>query len=148
MPLPDSSSRGRLAAMGVEVWALRKPDGRDARVGGAAEGPRVRLGSGKGAWLLVQRRPWDGSQATLVADITALLGTDQCRFGQWSGGSAAGLALSELPGRGIVHVLALGSLPPLVDAPGLIQVASLEELSTSADARRRLWIALRQALSC
>jgi hypothetical protein len=132
--------------MGIELWARREHDRPVGPAESPAEGPRVRLGSGEGAWLLVQRRPWDGSQATLVADITAVLGTDQCRFGQWSGGSAAGLALAELSGRGIVHVLAFGPLPAAIAAPGLIKAPALDELSASAEARRRLWTALRSAM--
>lgn len=146
MPLPDPASQSRLAAMGIEIWARRVP-AEPAAVDPAAEGPRVRLASGHGSWLLVQRRPWDGSQATLVADITALLGADQCRFGQWSAGSSAGLAVSELAARGIVHLIAFGPLPDKVEAPGLIRAPALDEIAVSAQARRRLWVALRPALA-
>lgn len=146
MPLPDRSSRARLVAMGIETWARRGQVGPAALSDQSARGPRIRLASGDGSWLLVQRRPWDGSQATLVADITALLGADQCRFGQWSSGTTAGLAMTELSGRGIIHVIAFGPMPAEVDAPGLIQAPAMDELAISADARRRFWIALRPAL--
>lgn len=146
MPLPDRSSRARLAAMGIQTWARRGQAGPAALSDESVRGPRIRLASGDGSWLLVQRHPWDGSQATLVADITALLGADECRFGQWSSGTTAGLALSELSGRGIIHVIAFGPLPAEVDAPGLIRAPAIDELATSADARRRLWTALRPAL--
>jgi hypothetical protein len=131
--------------MGIELWSRRNPGRHFGPTESPDEGPRVRLGSGQGTWLLVQRRPWDGSQATLVADITAVLGADQCRFGQWSVGSAAGLALADLSARGIVHILAFGPLPAASEAPGLIQAPALDELLNSADARRRLWTALRSA---
>lgn len=147
MPLPDRMSRGRLAAMGIEVWARRYPAGQAVAADEAPAEPRVRLASGDGAWLLVQRRPWDGSRAALVADITTLLGTDRCRFGQWSGGSAAGLAVSELSARGIVHIIAFGPLPGPVDEPRLIQAPAVDELAVSAEARRRFWTALRPALT-
>ncbi|MFP4208532.1 MAG: hypothetical protein ACLFSC_07705 [Wenzhouxiangella sp.] len=144
MALPDPASQARLAAIGIELWRRRESPARDA--GETILEARVRLASGDGAWLLVQKQPWDGRQATLVADITALLGVEQCRFGQWSGGSAAGLALSELADRGIEHVLAFGPLPVGAGDGRLIQAASLDELATSAAARRALWQDLRPAL--
>ncbi|MFW5815701.1 MAG: hypothetical protein ACOCVP_02480 [Wenzhouxiangella sp.] len=147
MPLPDPASQARLAAMGIETWARRVPAERAVGVDAVAKEARVRLASGDGSWLLVQRRAWDGSQSTLVADITALLGADQCRFGQWSSGGSAGLAVSELAARGIVNVLAFGPLPDKVDAPDLIQAPALDEIAVSAHARRRLWMALRPALA-
>lgn len=133
--------------MGIEIWARRAPAEQAVGADELAEEPRVRLASGDGCWLLVQRRPWDGSQTALVADITALLGADQCRFGQWSSGGSAGLAVSELAARGIGNVLAFGPLPDKVDAPGLIQAPALDEIAVSAQARRRLWMALRPALA-
>jgi DNA polymerase III psi subunit len=147
MPLPDPASHARLAAMEIEVWSQRRahrPVQDD--LGGTLE-PRVRLSSGEGRWLLVQRRPWDGEHAQLVSDITALLGVDQCRFGQWSGEGAAGVALSELSGRGIDRVLAFGRLPATVDSTQVVQAAELDELAVSALARRALWRALRPCLA-
>lgn len=147
MPLPDPASHARMTAIGIQVWARRD---QAVKVSGAdrmAQEARVRLASGEGQWLLVQRRPWDGSHALLVSDITALLGVDQCRFGQWSGGGAAGVAVSELAGRGISSVLAFGPLPAGVDPAMLIHAADLVELSASARARQSLWQALRPTLA-
>lgn len=147
MAVPDAASYSRLAAMGIEVWRRRVRAGQAAAENEPAAEPRVRLASGDGSWLLVQKRPWDGSQATLMADITALLGADQCRFGQWSTGGTAGLAVSELSARGIVHIVAFGPAPGVMDAPGLIQAPSLDEIAGSASARRRFWTTLRPLLS-
>ena len=144
MPLPDQHSRSRLSAMGITCWVRR-----DQGLGdGAAEHhqPRIRLASGDGDWLLVQPRPWDGRHRELLADITAVIGPEQCRYGQWAGGSDAGLAWSELGERGVEYVMAFGPLPAGLDDAGLIAVASLDDLATSASARRALWQALRRHL--
>ena len=146
MPLPDPASRARLAAMGIEVWSRRNPR-KSAAAADGSTAPRVRLSSGDGRWLLVQRRPWDGEHAQLVSDITALLGAEQCRFGQWSGDGSAGQALSELSARGVSYVLAFGRLPSGPDFPWMIQAAELHELSVSAEARRSLWHSLRPCLA-
>jgi len=146
MPLPDPASHARLDAIGVEIWARRRAQ-EDAKSKASGDEPRVRLSSGEGSWLLVQRRPWDGSHAGLVADITALLGVDQCRFGQWSSGGAAGLAISELAARGVSRVIAFGPVPDGVDAKSVFPADSLDELSASAQARRSLWQVLRPALA-
>ncbi len=140
MPLPDPRSRARLAAMGIALWS-RRPLPVVAGHGEASP-PRIRLSSGDGDWLFVQRRPWDGQHGALLADITAVIGPARCRFGQWASGSDAGVALTELPGRGVRHVIAFGSLPIHAQSPGLIQSAGLDELGTSAEAKRALWRAL------
>ena len=146
MPLPDPASHARLAAMGVEVWRQREVQASSDDVPGEAPEPRVRLSSGDGRWLLVQRKPWDGEHAELVSDITALLGPEQCRFGQWSADGAAGLALSELADRGIEYVLSFGRVPAGTDAALLVQASELNELAISAKARRALWLSLRGCL--
>ena len=142
MPVPEPASHARLEAMGITVWASR------VRLVGAslAAEPRIRLSSGEGAWLLVQRHPWDGRHADLLADITALVGAAHCRFGQWAGGSEAGVAVSELASRGISTVIAFGPLPEIQEMQLLVRAASLEELAASAEARRSLWQVLRPRL--
>lgn len=107
---------------------------------------RVRLASGDGDWLLVQRRPWDGRHAQMIADIQALLGLARCRFGQWADSREAGHALSELKGRGICYLLSFGPPPPQAERPEVIEVAILDELVASAEARRHLWRALQPRL--
>lgn len=143
MPLPEPASHARLEAMGITVWARAT---RPVISSPEATEPRIRLSSGEGAWLLVQRHPWDGRHAALVADITALVGAAQCRFGQWVGDSEAGVALSELAGRGVRTVIAFGPLPGGREPPSLVRAAGLEELAASAEARRALWQALRPLL--
>lgn len=149
MPLPDPRSRARLAEMGIEVWVHRgapRPGLSSDELSSVNE-PRVRLAAGDGAWLLVQRRPWDGRHAALLADIQAAIRPGRCRFGQWADSREAGLALSELSGRGVAHVLAFGPPPPADERPELIVVPALDELAASADARRALWLALRPRLA-
>lgn len=148
MPLPDPASRARLAEMGIEVWAARTRTTPRAPTGddGSRSEPRVRLSSGDGDWLLVQRRPWDGRHAPLLADIQALLGPERCRFGQWADSPESGQALSELNARGIRHLVSFGP-PPHAGGAELIEAAVLDELAVSAEARRRLWRALLPRLS-
>lgn len=146
MPLPDPRSRARLAEIGVDVWVRRHPQASlDGQVDQVHEA-RVRLSAGDGAWLLVQRRPWDGQHAGLLADIQALLRPDRCRFGQWADSREAGLAISELAGRGIRQVLAFGPPPTGAERTQIILVPPLDELASSSKARRALWQALRPRL--
>lgn len=136
--------------MGIELWLQReaRPSAASAAAEHAAAEPRVRMAAGSGAWLLVQRRPWDGRHAELLADLQALLGAAQCRFGQWADSREAGLALSELSERGVRQVLAFGPLArPVSEAGiGLLELPPLDELATSGAARRSLWQALRPLL--
>ncbi len=144
MPLPDQRSRSRLSAMGITCWVSRDQVVADDTA--HTHQPRIRLASGDGGWLLVQPRPWDGRHRELLADITALIGPEHCRYGQWAGGSEAGLAWSELGERGVERVIAFGPLPAPLDDAGLIAAASLDDLATSASARRALWQNLRPHL--
>lgn len=148
MPIPDPDSHARLAEMGIEVWlsrGLRLQPELDAGPERKDE-PRVRLAAGAGAWLLVQRRPWDGRHADFLADLQALLGPEQCRFGQWADSREAGQGLSELSERGVNHVLAFGPPPPGASSAGLVELPPLDELAVSAAARRALWQSLRPLL--
>lgn len=126
----------RLHAMGIDVWVARQA----AVVG---ETTRVRLASGDGPWLLVQRQPWRGQFEALLADITATLGVDQCRFGQWANSQEAGVAMSELAGRGVRHLLSFGP-PPKPDSSGMvIELPSMQEIHDQPEARQALWQRLR-----
>jgi len=132
-----SASHHRLKVMGIDVWVPQVQRSLDA-------GPRLRLASGDGDWVLVQRQAWGREHPALVADITATIGPERCRFGQWASGQDAGVALSELAERGIKHVLAFG-VGPLGSSTHdrVIVAADLSELSSSAAARRDLWLALK-----
>ena len=145
MPMADMHSRRRLADMGIDVWLLRgrsadttDVDAQSASVD-ADSNLRIRMASGSGEWLLVQREPWSGQHDKLLADIMAVMGVDQCRFGQWAVSDSAGVPISELDSRGIRHVIAFG-VPPRESGTGPVHLApALEEVATSAKARRRLW---------
>lgn len=144
MPMPDATARHRLALLGIDVWIRRDreiaPAQTGAPPGSAAAGEvRIRMASGSGDWLLVQRDPWSGVHENLVADITAAIGTDRCRFGQWAVSESAGVALENLDERGIGHVLAFGQPPRAIDSSAVYSAPSLDELAAGADARRRLW---------
>ncbi len=149
MPLPDPRSRARLAEMGIDVWVSRRPRSQVAAEGAplSPAEARVRLSAGTGSWLLVQRRPWDGQHAGLLADIQALLGPGQCRFGQWADSRESGIAMSELAERGIEQVLAFGPTPQSAEPSDMVLVPALEELAGSSSARRALWLALRPRLA-
>lgn len=150
----SAASRERLAALGIDVW-LRRERGRTS-AGPSAPAPeapapevtrpgagdavaRVRMASGDGDWLLVQDSPWDGRHDVLLGDIQATIGSARCRFGQWAHSHSAGVPVDELDSRGVVHVLAFGEPPPGAMEQGVLVAPELSVLSTSADARRRLW---------
>lgn len=147
MPIPDPASRRRLAAMGIEVWALRTTpreplSAQTSWDAGEAEpdsGLRIRMASGTGRWLLVQGMPWSGEHETLLADIMATLGPQECRFGQWAVSDSAGVDLEGLKERGVEHVLAFGEVPRPVEHDRVHRAPALEELAQRPEARRRLW---------
>ncbi len=133
----------RLSAMGIQVWVNRT-------VPGTNDEPRIRLSSGEGAWLLVQRQPWRGQFDALLGDITATIGVDQCRFGQWANSQDAGVGVSELAGRGVRYVLAFGPLPPaqpLAETSGsgttVIEVPTMQTIHDEPSARQALWHGLK-----
>jgi hypothetical protein len=137
-------SRWRLAEIGVDVWVRRdrapEPDS------AAGTGPRIRLASGSGDWLLVQASAWDGRHDKLLGDIQATIGSARCRFGQWSDSASAGVAVDELESRGIARMLSFGPPPERVAEAALVVAPTLEELARDGAARRRLWSLLREAL--
>jgi len=153
MPITDPRSHQRLAAMGIDVWVQRRPAieamGGQAALSelSAGQGLRIRMASGSGDWLLVQREPWSGRHEQLLADITAVIGADRCRFGQWAISDSAGVPVEELDSRGIRHVLAFGEPPRAVATSRVCLVPPLEDIAAGAEARRRLWQALAPRLA-
>ena len=137
----SASQQQRLTAMGIDVWTLRQAPG-------AADQLRIRLASGDGPWVLVQRQPWRGQFDALLADITATLGVAQCRFGQWAKSQEAGVGVAELAERGVRRVLSFGPPPRPVDALEVIEVPTLEAIHDDPKAKQALWAQLqRQRLS-
>lgn len=148
MPIPDATSRQRLEALGIDVWLRRDRFPARAQASGgdvpstqtqSGEPLRIRMASGDGEWLLVQRDPWTGQHETLLADIQAVLGIGHCRFGQWTRSASAGVAPEALGERGVRQVLSFGEPPQPVAAPHVHVAPALEELAGDAGARRRLW---------
>jgi hypothetical protein len=144
MPIPDPQSRQRLATMGIDLWLRRDrpadPVVAEAALAGAPDrNLRIRMASGSGEWLLVQREPWSGAHEKLLADIKAVMGADHCRFGQWAVSDSAGVPVDELESCGVRHVIAFGVPPRAVDAGTVTLAPALEEIASSADAKRRLW---------
>lgn len=152
MPMTDPASRRRLAVMGIDVWVRRtqppEPPAHPVAEDASPSDPalRIRVSSGAGDWVLVQREPWSGRHEQLLADITALIGTDRCRYGQWAVSDSAGVPVAELDSRGIGHVLAFGEPPRHVNLNQVCLAPALEDLAISADARRRLWQVLAPEL--
>jgi hypothetical protein len=153
----DPASLQRLTAMGIQAWQLRQSaseaeanDGAASAVAPAdfdAHGAvRIRLSSGDGDWLLVQRQPWRGQQENLLADIRATLGPERCRFGQWVADSAAGEGPDELQARGVRRILSFGSPPREIDWADLLVAPSLDQLASEAEFRRKLWQLLAPVL--
>ncbi len=143
----SEASRQRLAAMGISVWQRRARPALapaltaapDAPAALPTAGPRVRLSSGTGEWLLVQRQPWRGQHEALLADIRATIGIERCCFGQWAGDTTAGEDFEALADRGIRHILAFGPTPAGLAWPGLLAAPALDELASDGAARRALW---------
>lgn len=141
--MSEAARLQRLRAMGIEVWVPR------ATAPAPAAGLRVRLAAGDGDWLILTDQPLDGEYRRLMGDITACLGPDRCRFGQWTDGAEAGMDVAELGDAGIRHVLVLGSWPGAsrdIAAPAVITAADLPSLYHDAAARHALWTALRGTL--
>lgn len=147
MPMPDGASRQRLALLGIDVWLRRDREDR-ATLPVQGEVPpeqasagdvRIRMASGSGDWLLVQRQPWSGEHEKLLADITAVIGAERCRFGQWAVSESAGIAPEKLPERGIRQVLAFGQPPRSIGSGIVHRAPGLDEIAADAEARRRLW---------
>ena len=147
------TSHRRLEWLGISRWQLRS-SGSSAPVPPAdliaaptppppppspEQALSIRLASGAGDWLLVQRAPWRGDHATLMDDIRACLGTDRCRFGQWAQDSAAGEGPVELAQRGVRRILSFGPPPRTADWSMLIVAPTLDELAGSGEARHELW---------
>jgi len=133
------SQESRLHAMGIDLWVARD-------IAPENDGLRVRLSSGHGSWLLVQRQPWRGQFESLLADITATLGVAECRFGQWANSQDAGVSVSELAGHGVRYVLCFGAVPAPTDAPSLIEVASMQAIHDDPSERKALWAKLQAVL--
>jgi len=133
------ATRRRLAVIGVDRWELRAglPSAED--LASDAESLRIRLLSGSGDWVLVQRQAWRGDHGTLLSDIQATLGPERCRFGQWAEAESAGVGPAELQARGVKHILSFGAPPELIDWPMLVQGPSIEDLVNRPDARSALW---------
>ncbi|QOC23014.1 DNA polymerase III subunit psi [Wenzhouxiangella sp. AB-CW3] len=144
-------SRQRLAAMGIDLWIRRDRPLPASQVATTTDGQRadlrIRMSSGSGPWLLVQSEPWSGAHEKLLADITATIGPEQVRFGQWAVSDSAGVPIHALDDRGIRHVLAFGDSPRPVDSEQIIVAPALAELAESASARRRLWQVLAPGLA-
>jgi len=141
-----TASRRRLARMGVDLWRLRSglPSADD--LASDADTLRVRLLSGSGDWVLVQKQAWRGDHSDLMADIQATIGVERCRFGQWAEVGSAGVGPAELRARGVRYVLSFGPPPDLIDWSILIQAPSLDDLVDRAEARRELWQRLAPAI--
>jgi len=140
------ASRKRLALIGVDRWE-RRPDLPSAEdLASDAEALRIRLLSGGGDWVLVQRRAWRGDHGALMADIQATLGPERCRFGQWAEAGSAGVGPAELQARGVKRILSFGPPPELIDWPMLLQGPTIEDLAEKPEARRALWRGLAEVI--
>lgn len=143
----DVRAAQRLAAMGIDRWERRPSAVPPEVVAEDIDEARIRLLSGHGEWVLVQKKPWRGEHEALLSDIQALLGADRCRFGQWAEAGQAGVGPAEMQARGVARVLSFG--PPIepLDWSNLIEVPALDALASDAEARRELWRRLAPALS-
>lgn len=143
MPLPGSVSRGRLAAMGIELWRRRPSPDETGR-------GRIRLASGSGDWLLVMSGNVPDHCSALLADVTAAIGRERCRFGHWAGSPDAGVGPEEWDTRGIRNVLVFGSseLPEGEQPAGgrVIQADDPAVLHQHPESRQALWQKLRSRL--
>jgi len=149
----DPASRRRLEFIGIDVWCARPATGRSVSEPASVEisdqpnAARIRLSSGNGDWLLVQQDPWRGAYEALLSDITATIGVERVRFGQWARGSASGETVNELASRGIRRILSLGPAPDAISDDRVILAPSLDALAADGAARKSLWQALAPHLS-
>ncbi len=180
------STHRRLTAMEIDVWVRRdlrsdgpsevasaaastpsRQDSSEApsagtptdalRPANAGQGPRVRLASGRGRWLLVIDDAGAAEDQRLLDDLRGLLGVDQVRFGRWSDSAESGVAAEDWSERGIEWVLDFGGRSNdrpndrpnnrSIDHPAVLTLPRLSELRESAPARKALWQALRPLLA-
>ncbi|NKI35047.1 hypothetical protein HFP89_07700 [Wenzhouxiangella sp. XN79A] len=147
----DAERLRRLRALGVEVWLRRDRPAPDAALPAedeshraAADVPRIRLAPGRGRWLLLGEGTERPDCRALLDDLRGLLGAEACRFGQWSDSPESGVAAEDWAERGIEWVLDFGG--PGAAHPAVLNLPRLDELTASAEARKRLWQALRPLL--
>ena len=141
----DSRQKAYLDAMGIGVWSLRENS--MLSIPAAVEAPRLRLGSGNGGVLLVCVADTD-SASRLANDISRALGA--VPVWAWPGDDDNTIELAnavddklfttvaifghELAGRFFGH-----ELPDSVNSARLVLLPSMQDIQTSADARRTLW---------
>ena len=141
----DSRQKAYLDAMGIRVWSLRENS--MLSIPAVVEAPRLRLGSGNGGILLVCVADTD-SASRLANDISRALGA--VPVWAWPGDDDNTIELAnavddklfttvaifghELAGRFFGH-----ELPDSVNSARLVLLPSMQDIQTSADARRTLW---------
>ena len=163
----DARAIRRLAAMDIQVWRARipKPAADDRarsvensfEVAGASGSEkslpasrRIRLEAGSGRWLLVVDDADRARHASLIEDIRATLGMDDCRFGIWSNSAESGVAPADWQAHGIRHVLVFSDYDKEPDSgdgkPAFMVAGELQRLANSGQARRALWRQLKLLL--
>lgn len=137
-----------LEAMRVPVWVLRKPL---AAVQG--QSPRLHLGPGNGALLLVCGEP--GESATmLAADLARAL--PEPPVWAWPEAGEGGCLLGEavrdrlltgiaVCGQDVARSLFTGEPPSAMGSARVVVLPSMARLSADPDARRDCWRALLSA---
>jgi len=141
----------KLQAMGIQVWVRRD---RQAAPSAPEEvrmplaDLRVRLGAGTGDWLIITPEDRPAGSERMVTDLQSLIGSENCRFGQWTDHAQAGNTMEELSGQGIRYILALAPCSglPGEGLPNLVGPADISGLMTDGEARKRLWHQLRELL--
>ncbi len=146
MNLRTEQSLDRLRAMGVEVWVARSRHASAPETTRRRSEPRIRLEAGGGRWLLLADERDRSRFSRLLDDIRGALGVQNCRFGKWSDSSDSGIGLSELAAAGVHHAIDLRDPAQAPDGTIVVPAGSLEQLSSSPDARRSLWRRMRIVL--
>jgi len=141
----DSRQKAYLDAMGIGVWSLRENS--MPSIPATAEAPRLRLGSGNGGILLVCVADTD-SASRLANDISRALGA--VPVWAWPGDDDNTIELASAVDDKLFTTVAIfghelaarffgHELPDSVNSARLVLLPSMQDIQSSADARRTLW---------
>ena len=141
----DARQLAYLDAMGIGVWSLR--EGSIPQGPANVEVPRLRLGSGNGGILLVCVADTD-SASRLANDISRALGA--VPVWAWPGDDDNSTELASAVDDKLFTTVAIfghelagrffgPELPDSVNSARLVLLPSMQDIQSSADARRTLW---------
>ena len=144
-PMIDTRQKAYLDAMGIRVWSLRENP--TPAISATDNAPRLRLGSGNGGILLVCAADTD-SASRLANDISRALGA--VPVWAWPDDDDSTTELDTAVDDKLFTTVAIfghelagrffgQELPASVNSAKLVLLPSMQDIQSSADARRTLW---------